>query len=301
MNAELKINHPAWLRIKFNRSSELNQTASLLAQLKLNTICDEGLCPNRVECFSHGVATFMILGKNCTRNCRYCNVSTGKPFPIDENEPERIAQAVKKLRLRYVVITSVNRDDLPDGGAAIFIQTIRKIREFQPNCKIELLIPDFKGDKIPLERITRENVDVLSHNLETVRELFPIVRAQGNYDHSLRVLREIKNINPQQKTKSGLILGLGEHPHQIARALFNLRQQNCDFLTLGQYLQPSEKHLPVAKYYSPELFKFWKNAALRLGFQHVESGPLIRSSYRADKLSPYLKSETMINSEEEHL
>lgn len=281
------IQKPDWLRVKFRSSYEFQNTINLLKDLKLNTICDEGRCPNKYECFSHGVATFMLLGNKCTRNCHYCNVSPGKPLPVDLTEPERVAQAVKRLNLSYVVITSVNRDDLKDGGASQFIATIKKIKEMNNTCKIELLIPDFKGDQELLKKIVETEIEVIGHNIETVEDIFPKVRPQGNYQKSLDVLKQIKCINPAQKTKSGIMLGLGEEPQQIMETLINLKNQGCDFITLGQYLQPSPKHHPVVKYYPKKEFEKWKEISLQIGFLHVEAGPLVRSSYRADKLAKY--------------
>ncbi len=286
-NIGFQSSHPPWLKIRVAPKDTV-ETTSLLRSLQLTTICEEGLCPNRHECFRHGVATFMLLGKRCTRNCHYCHVEPGRPFTPDSAEPHRVAQAVQRLRLRYVVITSVTRDDLPDQGAGAFEQTVREIRTLNHNCSIELLVPDFKGKEELLTRIANLNVEVLSHNIEAVRDVFSQVRPQGNYEISLSVLKHFKVLNPHQKTKSGLMLGLGETESQIRATLQDLRQSQCDFLTLGQYLQPTEKHWKVHKYYSPEEFAYWKQEALHLGFEHVESGPLVRSSYRADKLQAHL-------------
>ena len=277
-----------WLKVRYSSPSQFDHTISILSELKLNTICQEGLCPNRAECFSHGVATFMILGNKCTRNCHYCHVAPGKPVTIDKTEPERVAKAVQQLGLSYVVITSVNRDDLPDGGACMFVETVDKIRELNPKCAVELLIPDFKGNFESLRSIVQIQPEVLSHNIETVEEIFSKVRPQGNYLLSLQLIGKIKQVNLLQKTKSSLMLGLGEEEIQIEKTLRDLIHRGCDFLTLGQYLQPTEMHWPVKKYYTPNQFEKWRLIALGLGFKHVESGPLVRSSYRADKLQFHL-------------
>ncbi|HLC98020.1 MAG TPA: lipoyl synthase [Candidatus Nanoarchaeia archaeon] len=278
---------PPWLRVPFSSAPQFQKTVGVIADLQLNTICEEGACPNKAECFSHGVATFMLLGRTCTRNCKYCNVSPGKPRPIDGSEPLRVAEAVRRLGLSYVVITSVNRDDLPDGGASQFIQTIQEIKRIQPFCNIEILIPDFKGNKKVLENIATLPIEVLSHNIETVQEIFPRIRPQGNYFLSLALLKKMKQSNPFLKTKSGFMLGLGETAEQIERVLADLRNQRCDFVTIGQYLPPTPQHYPLSRYYSPEEFQFWKENALQKGFLHVEAGPLVRSSYRADRLIAY--------------
>ncbi len=276
---------PDWLRIKHHKNGNSTQTQNFISGLKLNTICEEGNCPNRSECFSRGTAAFLILGEKCTRNCLYCNVNPGKPLPWDCSEPLRLAQAVKKLNLSYAVLTSPARDDLPDGGASAFVETVQKIKELNPACRVELLIPDFKGNMEALKRVVESQAEVIGHNLETVEEIFPQVRIQGNYSCSLQVLKQIKILNPRQKTKSSLMLGLGETKEQVEKTLREIRQQGCDFLSLGQYLQPSEKHFPVSKYYTPQEFEQWKEKALALGFSHVESGPLVRSSYHADTLA----------------
>jgi lipoyl synthase len=281
------INRPDWLKVRF-RQGNFSETVDILSELRINTICDDGLCPNRNECFNNKVASFMLLGNACTRNCKYCNVSPGRPGKLDLSEPLRVAEAVQKLSLKYVVVTSVNRDDLADGGASVFIETVKKIKELSPECKIELLIPDFQGDMQIIKSIIESGVDVIGHNIETVQELFSEVRPQGNYQRSLLVLKMIKRINLKQKTKSGLMLGLGETNLQIERTLLDLRRQGVDFITLGQYLQPSPIHQKIVKYYTPLEFAEWKERALKIGFVDVESGPLVRSSYRADKLAVHL-------------
>ncbi len=283
MNQEAR-HLPPWIKVRYSPESKEKETTALLREFRLNTICEEGLCPNRHECFNHGLATFMLLGRKCTRNCHYCHVEPGKPTQPDPQEPERVARAIQKLQLNSVVITSVTRDDLPDQGASAFVRTVQCIRNLTPKCHIELLLPDFRGKEDVLKTLLELHVEVLSHNIETVEEIFPKVRPQGTYRGSLRLLARMKERTPFQKTKSGIMLGLGENDEQIKKTLHDLRKQECDFLTIGQYLQPREKHWPVKKYYAPEEFSWWKEFATGIGFQHVESGPLVRSSYRADKL-----------------
>lgn len=279
---------PPWIKVRLKDNHQFSSTSALLQEFKLNTICEEGLCPNRAECFSYGVATFMLLGDTCTRNCRYCHVKVGRPAAIDATEPERVAQAVQRLQLSYVVLTSVNRDDLPDGGAAVFAATVQKIKELIPSCTVELLIPDFKENSAALRTVAHCGALVIGHNIETVRSKFKDVRAQGNYDLSLRVLKQLKVLQPELKTKSGLMVGLGETEEEIEQTLLDLRKQECDFVTLGQYLRPTSQHYPVQQYYKPEEFIVWKKRAEKIGFLQVESGPLVRSSYRADKLKVHL-------------
>ncbi len=284
-------NRPPWIKARLSNSQQFTVTSTLIQEEKLHTICEEALCPNRAECFSHGVATFLLLGDTCTRNCRYCHVKVGRPGAVDLTEPRRVAKAVERLGLSYVVLTSVNRDDLADGGATVFALTVQAIKQLTPKCTVELLIPDFKENTGALSAVTQSAAEVIGHNLETVRSLFPVVRAQGNYDRSLRVLIQLKALRPEGSTKSGLMLGLGEREEEVHQALKDLRAADCDFLTLGQYLQPTTEYHPVQKYYSPEEFVSWKQRAEHLGFIHVEAGPLVRSSYRADKLRSYLSEE----------
>lgn len=278
---------PSWIKVRYN-GEKFQDTVTVLRDLGLNTICDEGLCPNKSECFRHGVATFMLLGKVCTRNCRYCHVAVGRPSVIDPLEPLRVALAVQRLGLKYVVITSVNRDDLVDQGAGVFVETARQIKQLVPVCDIEFLIPDFKAESDLLRQVVNSSAVVIGHNIETVQRLFHSLRPQGNYDRSLKVLRDLKTIRSSLKTKSGLMLGLGEHDEEIYQTLKDLRSVGCNFLTLGQYLRPAAGYALVTKYYTPKEFLRWKELAEALGFEHVESGPLVRSSYRADKLSAKL-------------
>jgi len=294
--------HPDWFKIKFPSGESYGKVKGLVKTNRLRTICEEAKCPNLSECWSHGTATFLILGDTCTRYCGYCNVKTGKPEEVDFSELKKVADAVKKLNLKYVVITSVTRDDLGDGGASIYVDTIKEIRKLNRNCKVELLIPDFRlrnkdnknnrDDKISidaLKKVIGARVDVLGHNIEAVRRIFLKVRKGGNYDLSLQLLKTIKKINKKIKTKSGIILGLGETKEEIIETMQELRDNDVDFLTLGQYLQPSEKHVKIEKYYKPEEFGELKEIGLKMGFRHVEAGPLVRSSYRADRLNSMIE------------
>jgi lipoyl synthase len=256
---------------------------TLLRKSKLHTICEEAKCPNIAECFGSGTAVFLILGDTCTRNCTYCHVNHGTPLPLNRNEPQDIALSVKTLGLNYVVITSVTRDDIPDGGAGVFSETIEEIRQMNPACKIEVLIPDFKGDKLALQIVVSGNPDVVNHNIEVVESLFPTVRPQGDYRRSISLLKEIKTMDKKMKTKSGFMVGLGETHDQILSTMHDLKKAEIDFLTIGQYLQPTKQHTLIKKYYTPAEFEEIKTIAYSLGFSHVESGPLVRSSYHADK------------------
>ena len=277
----IKRKHPDWLKVEIPSGKEYFRMKSLLASSRLHTICEEAKCPNIAECFSRGTATFLILRDVCTRNCTYCNVKKGSPLEVDFNEPGRVARLVKKLNLNYVVITSVTRDDLPDGGAGIFAQTIQKIEELSPETKVEVLIPDFKGNLDSLKKVIDAKPYVLAHNLEVVERLFSAVRPQGNYRRSLSLLKEAKEIDPDIFTKSGIMIGMGERKEEITEVMKDLRGVGCDIFTIGQYLQPSLNHLPISKYYTPEEFKEFQKIGDELGFLHVESGPLVRSSYHA--------------------
>jgi lipoic acid synthetase len=276
--------HPDWLKVKLPSGDCYMALRSMIDEKKLHTVCQSAHCPNIEECFNRGVATFMILGDVCTRNCLFCNISNGKPQSIDPEEPLRVAQAVMQLGLRYVVITSVTRDDLPDGGAHHFAATIEAIKQLNVDCEVEVLIPDFQGCVDSLKKVIQKKPKVLNHNIETVKRLYPIARAQADYHRSLELLENAKSIDPQMLTKSGLIIGLGEEYKEILETLEALRTVQCDIVTIGQYLQPTEKHLPIKKYYHPKEFHELKNYALKAGFRWVESGPLVRSSYHADGL-----------------
>ena len=273
--------HPDWLKVRLGGGDEYSNVKTLLRSAKLHTICEEAKCPNIAECFGSGTAVFLILGNICTRNCRYCNVKHGTPGPLRDVEPSDIAESVKTLGLNYVVITSVTRDDLKDGGAGVFYETVQAIRRVNQRCRIEVLIPDFKGEEQAVQKIIDATPDVINHNIEIVEDLFPTIRPQGDYQRSLNVLKTVKRKGKGIPTKSGLMIGLGESEEQILTTLHDLRAVAVDFLTIGQYLQPSRSHVSVEKYYTPDEFLHLKATALALGFTHVESGPLVRSSYHA--------------------
>jgi lipoic acid synthetase len=275
--------HPDWLKVKIAGGKNYVKMKSLLKNAKLHTICEEAKCPNIAECFNNGTAVFLILGDICTRNCGYCNVMHGVPNTLNENEPKNVAESVKQLNLKYVVITSVTRDDLEDGGASVFCETIKKVKDLNNNCKIEVLIPDFKGNMESLNDIIYSKPDVINHNIEVVKELFPEIRPEGNYENSITLLKNIKKINGKIKTKSGFMIGIGENKNQILKTMDDLINADVDFLTIGQYLQPTKKHAEIKKYYTPEEFEEFKEIGLKKGFKHVESGPLVRSSYHAEK------------------
>ena len=276
--------HPDWLKVKIGGGKNFFKMKSLLRRAKLHTICEEARCPNIAECFDCGTAVFLILGDTCTRNCRYCNVKHGNPKPLNFNEPREVAKSVKELGLKYVVITSVTRDDLGDGGAGFFYDCVKEVQKFNKDCKIEVLIPDFKGSKKALKKVVDSKPDVMNHNVEVVEELFSEIRPEGNYNISLQVLKNIKKFDGSMKSKSGFMIGLGETEDQILKTMKNLRDVDVDFLTIGQYLQPTKNHAEIQKYYTPDEFEAFKQFALDLGFHHVESGPLVRSSYHAERV-----------------
>lgn len=272
---------PNWLRVKLPTGENYLKVRKLVDTHKLHTICQSGNCPNMGECWGAGTATFMILGNICTRSCGFCAVATGRPSAVDLGEPERVANSVKLMNVKHCVITSVDRDDLKDGGSHIWVETIRAVRRLSPQTKFETLIPDFKGEKENMERVFAEKPDVLSHNLETVRRLTRQVRVQAKFDRSLEVLKHAKEFG--LRTKSGIMLGLGETDEEIIEFMEELRTVNVDVLTLGQYLQPTKKHLPVAEFVHPDRFAKYKELGLEMGFLFVESGPMVRSSYHAEK------------------
>ena len=275
--------HPPWLKVRAPFGGDVHQLKTLLGGLGLNTVCQEAMCPNMGECWAHGVATFMILGEICTRGCRYCAVDKGKPDPLDQDEPQRVAEAVAEMGLKHIVITSVDRDDLDDGGAGIFAATIREIRRLRPSCRVEVLVPDFQGSEDALRLVLDAGADVFGHNIETVPRLYRKARGGGKYDVSLDLLSKAKELDPDGVTKTGLMLGLGEEAEECKAVLQDLVDLRVNILTLGQYLRPTRWHLPVARYYTPEEFSDWKSLGERMGFDHVESGPLVRSSYMADR------------------
>ncbi|MBB6697821.1 lipoyl synthase [Clostridium algidicarnis] len=278
------IRKPEWIRVKMQGGTKTNEVNALVSDLSLNTVCSEANCPNRMECFERGTATFMLLGKNCTRNCTFCNVTREAPEPVDPMEPENVAKAIKKLGLKHAVITSVTRDDLKDQGAMQFVKVTEEIRKLTPHVSIELLIPDMRGNKDLIDLIINSEPDVLNHNVETVPELYSKVRPMAVFERSLGLLEYVKIQKPNMKTKSGIMLGLGETEDQIIRAMKRLVDVHCDMLTLGQYLQPTLKHLDVVEYITPEKFDYYKDVALSLGFKRVSSAPLVRSSYHADAI-----------------
>ncbi|MCI0526307.1 MAG: lipoyl synthase [Nitrospira sp.] len=272
---------PPWFKVRIDRGPNYLDLKRIVKNLNLHTVCEEARCPNIWDCWNRGTATFMILGDICTRSCGFCAVKTGRPTELDLEEPERVAQAVKALGLKHAVITSVNRDELSDGGAEIFARTIHRIRERLPDCRVEVLIPDFKGSYNALMIVLEAQPDILNHNTETVPRLYSIVRPQAKYERSLELLKRAKEFGAV--TKTGLMLGLGESMDEVLTVMRDLVAVKCDILTLGQYLQPTKGHLPVVRYYHPDEFAQLKSEGLAMGFGHVEAGPLVRSSYHADE------------------
>lgn len=274
---------PDYLKRPIIDTDTTRNVRRILKNRCLNTVCENARCPNKNECYTKNTATFLIMGNVCTRNCRYCNISSERPKPLDEKEPLHVAEAVRDLGLKYAVLTSVTRDDLPDGGAEHFVKCVEQIRALNPDTKIEILTPDFKGDTIALDKIIKVHPDVFNHNIETVKELFKMARPQGNYEVSLKVLKYMKEAG-KLTTKSGLMIGLGETPLQIEETLCDLKKSGVDILTIGQYIQPTKAHLPVAKYYTPEEYEALQKLAHKVGFKYFQIGPLVRSSYRAADL-----------------
>lgn len=272
---------PSWLKVRIGAQENYDELEKMMRMKTLHTVCEEAKCPNIYECWSNRTATFMILGDICTRACRFCAVQTGKPTELDLDEPTRVAEAAEQMNLRHVVVTSVARDDLTDGGAYIFAETIRAIRRKLPLCTIEVLIPDFLGNWRTLELVLKAEPDVLNHNIETIKRLSNKIRSKAKYDRSLELLRISKEIAPQIPTKSSIMLGIGEAWHEILETMEDLKKVNCDIFTIGQYLQPTKQHVEVVKYYHPDEFKRLKSEGERIGFRHIESGPLVRSSYHA--------------------
>jgi len=272
---------PEWLKVKLPQGEGYQNVKKIVQDHHLNTICEDARCPNMAECWGRQTATFMILGDICTRSCGFCSVKTGKPQPLDFEEPYRVAEAVKLMGLKHAVITSVNRDELEDGGSSLFAETIRAIRQEMTECKVEVLIPDFKGDHNALMTVLEAKPDILNHNTETVPRLYKTVRPQGRYNWSMKLLERAKTYGAI--TKTGLMLGLGETTDEVYKVMTDLRKVDCDILTLGQYLQPTKNHLPVFRFVHPDEFANLKKQGLDIGFRHVESGPLVRSSYHADE------------------
>ena len=279
----MNIIKPDWLKIKSYSNQSRAEVEELLEKLSLHTVCEEANCPNLIECFCNKTATFMVLGKVCTRNCTFCNVLKGACETVDPKEPFHVAHAIKELGLKHAVITSVTRDDLPDGGANHFAHVIEEIRKLTPNIVVEVLIPDFQGEHDALKKVIAAKPDILNHNIETVSRLYPDVRPMAVYNRSLKLLRDAKAIDPSILTKSGMMLGLGETREEVMETILDLKRNGCDFLTIGQYLPPSKQHHLLIEYIHPDVFEEYRMKALEAGFRHVASGPLVRSSYQAHK------------------
>lgn len=272
---------PPWIKVRAPSGATYEHVRNLMRSKTLHTVCEEAQCPNIGECWGKGTATFLMMGDTCTRSCGFCDINTGRPAPLDWAEPNRVAEAVRAMGLEHVVITSVNRDERPDGGAPIFAMVIRRIRQLQPGCSIEVLIPDFKGDEAALQTVLDARPEILNHNVETVPRLFRAVQPQDRYEWAMATLRNARRLDPGVLTKSGIMVGLGERMEELLETMRDLRACDVDILTVGQYLQPSRKHLPVARFYEPAEFDFIREQGLDMGFRWVESGPLVRSSYRA--------------------
>lgn len=279
----LQRRHPDWIKVRMPGGPGYARTKTIVSLLHLHTVCQEAQCPNIGECWGHGTATFMLMGEVCTRNCRFCAVTHGRVAPLDPDEPRRVAEAARHMGLAHVVVTSVNRDDLPDGGAAHFAATVYAIKQRNPGCTVEVLTPDFRGDEEAVATVARSPIDIYNHNTETVPRLYKRVRPGAKYERSLRVLQKAKEVRPELKTKTGLMLGLGETYEELLAVFGDLRAVGCDILTLGQYLQPSKEQVPVERYVHPDEFAELRRQALVLGFRYVEAGPLVRSSYHAWK------------------
>ncbi len=274
---------PDWIKVRAPHGESYDFLKELMRSKKLHTVCEEAMCPNIGECWGSGTATFLIMGDTCTRSCGFCDIKTGRPAPLDWEEPERVAQAVRQMNLRHVVITSVNRDERKDGGAPIFALLIQRIREVQPGCSIEVLIPDFKGSEAALKIVMDTRPEILNHNVETVPRLFRKVQPQDRYEWAMATLGNAKRMEPDVLTKSGIMVGLGETFDEVVEVMRDLVNLKVDILTIGQYLQPSKKHLPIERYYTPDEFAEFKRIGLEMGFRWVESGPLVRSSYHAEQ------------------
>ena len=290
VQTDLPQRKPDWLRVRLPAGQAYQRVKQLMRGHRLHTVCEEAMCPNLGECWSRGTATFLLMGDTCTRSCGFCHIKTGRPARLDEDEPVRVAESALALNLSHCVLTSVNRDELPNGGAHIFANTIREIRRRLPHCTIEVLIPDFKGDRAALQEVMAARPEILNHNTETVPRLYRTVRPQANYQQSLRVLSGAKELDPGALTKSGIMVGLGETREEVLEVMRDLRQHHVDILTVGQYLRPSPLHLPIYRYVHPTEFQEFHDIGLDLGFQWVESGPLVRSSYHAEGQAQILTS-----------
>jgi lipoic acid synthetase len=286
----VQLRRPHWLKVQATWGENYRRIKSLLAKSNLHTVCEEANCPNICHCFEKGTATFLILGDVCTRGCTFCDLKRGRPVPVDQGEPERVAEVVRTLKLQYAVITSVTRDDLDDGGASIFARIINEIKSSIASCRVEVLIPDFGGSFQSLKTVVEAKPDVLNHNLETVERLYPKVRKGADYGRSLELLQNVKRVDRSMVSKSGMMVGLGENWEEILELMRDLRSVDCDLLTIGQYLSPSEDHIPIAKFYHPDEFAKLKVIGEEMGFAHVESGPLVRSSYHAKEQVEYLNT-----------
>jgi lipoyl synthase len=280
---------PSWIKVRLPSNPVFFSTKALISDLRLHTVCESAQCPNRWECWSQGTATFMIAGDRCTRACGFCAVTTAKPFALEQDEPQRVAEAVKRMKLKHVVITAVARDDLKDGGANHFAQVIRAIRDVDPMIVIEVLVPDFHADDACIQGVLDAGPEIYNHNMETVERLTPLVRSRATYRTSLRVLRRAKELAPKTVTKSGIMLGLGETEPEMFQVMDDLREVGCQVLTMGQYLRPTPNHLPVVEYITPEQFQLYGEIARNKGFEHVASGPLVRSSYHAADFHPVVR------------
>lgn len=281
---------PDWLKVQYRNTDEVREVRNLLKNLSLHTVCEEASCPNIMECFGRKTATFMILGRVCTRNCTFCNVEQNRPQKVDPEEPLKVAEAVSQLQLKHVVITSVTRDDLPDGGGEHFAQVIEEIKKLDNKVVVEVLIPDLRGNVSALARIIQAQPEIINHNVETIPRLYDRVRPMAIYQRSVQLLYQVKLLDPNMLTKSGIMVGLGETLSEVQDVLADLRQADCDLLTIGQYLAPSKDHHPVVEFITPETFETYKKIGLELGFKHVASAPLVRSSYHADQVTSLLNS-----------
>ncbi len=288
----MSVKKPEWIKTRIPDQKVLQEMRNLLKDLSLHTICENAACPNIGICYAHRTATFLILGNICTRNCKFCNVTKGNPLPPDPEEPKHVAEAVRRLGLKHVVITSVTRDDLEDFGVNQFVKTVEEIKKLNPNTRVEVLIPDFQGSDECIKKIVDVSPDIIGHNLETVPRLYPIVRPKASYKTSLRVLEKIKKLNPKIFTKSGIMVGLGETDEEVFQVMKDLRSVNCDIFTIGQYLRPSKKHLEVKEYIKPEKFEEYKKKAYQLGFLYVASAPFVRSSFMAVEFSKKFLEKT---------
>ena len=286
----MKSEHPAWLRKRISDPSLIFKMKDLLDGLHLHTVCENAECPNQGECFSSGTATFLILGDICTRNCRFCAIRKGHPDPLDPNEPQNLAEAVSRLKLKHVVITSVTRDDLPDGGSTHFAKTIEAVRQTNPSTTIEVLIPDFQGSASALKITVDSSPEIINHNVETVPRLYPEVRPKADYHRSLELLQRVKEMDPKLATKSGMMLGLGETHNEVVEVMEDLRRVSCDLLTIGQYLRPSPSHHVVCRYVPPQEFEEYAAIALKIGFKGIASAPLVRSSFKAGEMYNKLRA-----------